>query len=602
MSPPEVTPPPPALRSARWRIGALGLGGRRARGGPSGQEGRRPPSGVTAADACVGSGAIAELQGKNYWTGLARIALNKLADVSPGSLPQDRSDFIADLEKNKTKMNHVKRQHDKKGRSLGDTLRDWFQSWLSARTSADSTSRRQGNLKKDAKDLKGKHHDAGEEDGWTVQARRRPTGRGTSAASATTTTTTTTRTPTSTTTSSSATRTTSSTRRGAASRGREEHACAWRDMEVAEETPLVDVATGTEAGRLDLDAPVEAATGYCFCNTDQAADLFHRLARAPNPITFILPPYGISTKDDIRKALEMHVDLTEGETNPGIVESTLFVKEPSGRKYNTDVLLVHIDRGQPILPPQQVDDGMLFTDALPSVNLDLPSETDLQFTVVAPICRELGLADWWEKLRGRAFPHFKDDIKRIISSAKFKPNLMRARQDRHLVWRGEHIEEGRISTSVKVPLDQVNDLLARSGRHGILIDRPQRGRERDSDDLARIKLPPEWTMTDALAKLDALPSNLRKSTRGIIPTARGYALRVCKEAEAEITAMVTPEFAAQMGPALGLRGTSSWVVCGIPRNAAKEGIIRALNAPSSRWRGWTVRPLRTISEPRGGQG
>ncbi len=107
--------------------------------------------------------------------------------------------------------------------------------------------------------------------------------------------------------------------------------------------------------------------------------------------------------------------------------------------------------------------------------------------------------------------------------------------------------------------------------------------------------------TDALAKLDALPPNLRRATRGIIPTARGYALRVIKEAEADVTAVVTPEIAAQMGPALGLKGTSAWVVCGIPRNAAKEGIIRALNAPSSRWRGWTVRPLRTITEPRGGK-
>ncbi len=178
---------------------------------------------------------------------------------------------------------------------------------------------------------------------------------------------------------------------------------------------------------------------------------------------------------------------------------------------------------------------------------------------------------------------------------------MQARMNRTLVWRGEQMEEGKIATTVRAPADQVDDLLARSGRHGIIIDCAARGRQKQQDDYARIKLPMELTMVDALAKIDSLPPNLRKATRGIVPTARGYALRVVKEAEAEITTAVTPEVAAQLGPALGLKGSSTWAVRGVPRNATKEGIIRALNAASSRWRGWVVKPVRTLTQPRNGK-
>ncbi len=295
---------------------------------------------------------------------------------------------------------------------------------------------------------------------------------------------------------------------------------AWRDLEVAEETPLVDVSTGEEASKLDLSAPAEQATGYLFCGTDQAADLYARYARAIHPITFILPPYDSDTRDDIRKALDKQEDYYGGAINPSIMDTTMFVTEPpTGRKKNVAALLVHVDRAQPILPPQQVDDGMLFADVLPSVDPDLLAEVDLQLTVIGPICRELALTDWWEKLRARPYPYFKDDIKHVITSAKFKPNATQARMDRRLVWRGDTMEGARIATTVKVPAEHVEDLMARSGRHGIIIDRVTRGRGRQIDEYAKIKFPLEYTMTDALAKVDALPPNLRKVARGVVPTA-----------------------------------------------------------------------------------
>ncbi len=347
---------------------------------------------------------------------------------------------------------------------------------------------------------------------------------------------------------------------------------------------------------------MEQATGYIFCGSDQAAELYARYARSIHPITFILPPYDADTRDDIKKALDKQEDHYAGAINPSIMDTTLFVVEPStGRKKNVAALLVHVDRAQPILPPQQVDDGMLFADVLPSVDLDLPAEVELQITVIGPICRELALTEWWERLKARPYPFFKDDIKHVITSAKFKPTTMQARVDRKLVWRGDTLEGARIATTVKVPSEHVEDLMARSGRHGIVIDRLARARGRQVEEYAKIKFPLDFTMTDALAKVDALPPNLRKAARGVIPTARGYALRVVKQAEAEVMNLISPEVAAQLGPALGLKAASTWVVRGIPRDATKEGIIRALNAPTARWQGWTVKPLRTLAQPRNGK-
>ncbi len=121
------------------------------------------------------------------------------------------------------------------------------------------------------------------------------------------------------------------------------------------------------------------------------------------------------------------------------------------------------------------------------------------------------------------------------------------------------------------------------------------------DDYAKVKLPMEMTMTDALAKVDSLPAHLKKGARGVVPTARGYAIRVTRDAEAEILKHVSPEAAAKLGPALGLQTTSSWVVHGVPRHADRQGIISALNAPNPRWRGWTVKPIRTLTQPHQGK-
>ncbi len=478
---------------------------------------------------------------------------------------------------------------------MGDTLKDWYRSWASDQAKGVTST---------TTNAKARTMDAQlDEEGWTTRASRKPNkGAQHAPRGATTTPAAASSSRTSATTTTTSTRTSSSTTRASGRRMDNPLGDAWKDLELAEETPLFDAKSGEEAAKLDPTDPVDAANGYWFCNSDQAASMYTKFARAAHPVTFVLPLYDSDTVQDIKRALDKRRDSAGNDINPGVGETTLLVKEPtSGRKRNVAALLVHVDQDQPILPSHQIDDGTLFNEALPSVNLTLPDEVDLQFTVIAPICRELALTEWWDKLAAKPYPNFKDEIKRIITSSKFRPGELQARVDRRLTWRGETLERSKITTVVRAPAEHVEELLARSGRHGIVIDRINRGRTTMKDDYAKVKLPIEMTMTDALAKIDSLPVNLRKGARGVVPTARGYAIRVTKDAEAEILKHVSPEAAAKLGPALGLQTSSSWVVHGVPRYADKQGIISALNAPNPRWRGWTVKPIRTLTQPRMGK-
>ncbi len=533
-------------------------------------------------------------QGKEYWKSLAQNANKLLEKVCPGSTQRDRDKFIGELETDKRRMGHLKKQRDKEGRSMSDTLKDWYRSWAVDQAKGGTSTSTSGKTRI--------RDDQLDEEGWTIHTKKPNKGaqqapRGTSTAPSATSST-----RAAATTTTTSTRSSPSTTRASGRKMENTLGDAWKDFELSDETPLIDAKSGEEAARLDPSDPVEAATGYWFCNSDQAAKMYAKFARAAHPVTFVLPLYDSDTVQDIKRALDKRRDSAGDKINPGVGETTLMVKEPTtGRKRNVAALLVHVDQDQPILPPHQIDDGTLFNEPLPSVNLALPDEVDLQFTVIAPICRELALTEWWDKLAAKPYPNFKDEIKRIITSSKFRPGELQARVDRRLTWRGEVMERSKITTLVRAPAEHAEELLARSGRHGIVIDRVNRGRTTTNDEYAKVKLPIEMTMTDALAKIDSLPAHLRKGARGVVPTARGYAIRVTKEAEADVLKHVSPEAAARLGPALGLQTSSSWVVHGVPRHADKQGIISALNAPNPRWRGWTVKPIRTLTQPRQGK-
>ena len=96
-----------------------------------------------------------------------------------------------------------------------------------------------------------------------------------------------------------------------------------------------------------------------------------------------------------------------------------------------------------------------------------------------------------------------------------------------------------------------------------------------------------------------MPKLARDATRGLIPTRKGYALRVRKDAEGEITTNLNPAEATRLGPALGIRPKSAWVIKGVPAYADTGMIVKTIAQTTSHWPGWVIRPRRPLTSSRG---
>ncbi len=529
----------------------------------------------------------------NPWKQVLADAARLLHRAFPGGNAvhiANKRQFLSDIEGDKKRMNHFRKKfamNEKRGEQV---VKDWYDSWVKTRTLARASGGGAGAGEK------------ADDDGWQTQGkqgRRAPGGQPSSSPSATATT--------------SSTSANSVGRGGGARAGdgvrriggdvnfQDDGGAAWKDLSPAADAPFVD-PMGDESPKLDATDSVADARGYYFCSSAEAARLRGKYAYSTNPITFIIPYVDHSTYTSIRDALRREAERSQGMIHPSVAKASIFVKvHATGARVQKEVCLIQVDEALPNLPPHLVNDGMLFTTPLPNVKLEARTDEELQVAIVGPVCAELGLDDWWKKLVARPFPYFKEDIKKLLTSTKFKPGELRVRMSRRLMWRGEEMNDARILTTLRVPRESVDDLLARSGRHGIIVDKVRRDGDRGDEEFARVKLPSDWTAADANAKVDELPPQLKKSTRGIVPTYRGYALRTTKDKEADIIKALLPETAAELGPALGLQTSSTWILRGVPRDANREQIIRALSIPSMGWPGWIVRTRKTLGAPRHGK-
>ncbi len=269
---------------------------------------------------------------KAGWKHLGAEAAALLRQVCPGNSPAlvaNRKHFSCELEDGHEQMGHYKKQVAKGGRCAGDTIRDWFTAWVKDQAS----SSRGGNAQQRDREQ--------EAEGWQTKSSR-STG--------------TTRTSTATTGKTHGPQPNQAPQRhGRGDGGRrqdEEEREPWRDLKLADDTPLIDPTTGDGAPRLDPTATLEEAVGYCFCTTSEAEKLQAKFAMAASPVTLIMPHYGKKTKEAIELALKQDSENDGGTNDPAIKETTLNVIEPnSGKKRSVDVLLVHMDAALPLVPP-----------------------------------------------------------------------------------------------------------------------------------------------------------------------------------------------------------------------------------------------------------
>ncbi len=276
----------------------------------------------------------------------------------------------------------------------------------------------------------------------------------------------------------------------------------WRENRLCEKCPLIDRG-GDDVDMLCLDDSPCIASGWLFCTCDFALRQIPYYAESHFPVTFILPPYP-NFKEDVMRGLEKVKADTDGVINAVIEEASVFVVDEAahGGRRAQEVLLLQVNAANPLRPPQADHDGMLFTSTLPTLVWDAPKEVEMQLTVAAPLCKELGMEKWWDKFAAIPFPRYKDELKKLVESPKRKLPFLRVKRDRTLRWRGENIEDGCQVAWFRVPEDEVSGILAKSGKDGLLFDVAKRGDERE--ELKKINLPSEWTLADALRKIAEL--------------------------------------------------------------------------------------------------
>ena len=71
--------------------------------------------------------------------------------------------------------------------------------------------------------------------------------------------------------------------------------------------------------------------------------------------------------------------------------------------------------------------------------------------------------------------------------------------------------------------------------------------------------------------------------------------------EVGTTNALSPELAAELGQALGMKANSTWKVSGIPTYVSKGSLHQAFARQAYGWTGWIVRPVKTLSAPKNGK-
>ena len=197
------------------------------------------------------------------------------------------------------------------------------------------------------------------------------------------------------------------------------------------------------------------------------------------------------------------------------------------------------------------------------------------------------------RLAEKDFGKLRESLKKLVLHPKVKQPQVRVRRSRNLRWRGDELPDSRISATFAIPNECVEDILARSGCNGAIYDLP-RAAEIEKYNYAKVKLPCDLTMQQAIAKVDELGTEVKKYTTGIVPTYKGYAVRTLKAKEAEVTNALAFELAAELGQALGMEATSKWKFRGLP-NYISKGVLHAACARcTSEWPGWIIKPIKTL--------
>jgi hypothetical protein len=258
-------------------------------------------------------------------------------------------------------------------------------------------------------------------------------------------------------------------------------------------------------------------------------------------------------------------------------------------------VLIHFSDDFSVTAVDQEGADYLHMDIAPELHCPEDDEEEVSLTVIRKMCEQLDLKEW-------ANEFFTVTDKKVLAAAvqkvarggKTDPNLrVRLLADRNITFHGQHHEEGKVKAIITVPKSEVRDFMNRSGEYGVIYEFTDRGK---NDAWKKINLPLDWDLGDIIKSISSLPNEVRAKVRGFVPTLRGYAVRVDPDDEALVTTVLLPELAEQLGPSLGLRPSSAWLLKNLPRRINKQGIIQMLAADGGRWRPWHVLPRFAVND------
>ncbi len=331
---------------------------------------------------------------KAGWDKIKKKAGQLLARAVPGnsdSVAQGRRSFMEVLADDKGRMARIKKKHD--GTSEGDKkiiqmLIDWYKVYKSHPSSFKSSP------------------SAPTTSSTSPGIRTTPMATSSSSPSASSSTT-------------AAWATAASTKRKG--RGKEEDdsglQAKWAELVPACDTQLLMPDSLADAPKLDISSTIDRAVGYHFCNARAAAEIVKKFIESPNPIVIIMPRCSPMDREGISKALDGMRERAFRAIFPSISNASMLVEDTDGRVKTVDVTMVQIDELNPILPANSIADhsGDAVATQLPDLDMDLPSLVDIQVSVLAPLCRDLGLEDWWTKLAARPIGVLRNDINKKIA-------------------------------------------------------------------------------------------------------------------------------------------------------------------------------------------
>ena len=163
--------------------------------------------------------------------------------------------------------------------------------------------------------------------------------------------------------------------------------------------------------------------------------------------------------------------------------------------------------------------------------------------------------------------------------------------DRTMPWRGERILDAKLQFVLTTSEYHVDDILRMSGMHGMITDIMGTA----SRNLESEPIPLQWTLSEALQKLASAPPHVRNLVMGIVPSRKGYSMRIRPADRRTVVEAINPEKAEMLGATLGMTKRTLWELQGAPPYARKAELIQTLTTSAGKWTGWMAEPRKPVT-------